>query len=94
VTSSVLALLNVAGVAGGGVFNDVSGSLTLTGTVLSGNSAGSGGGLANFGTASIVGGGVTGNMAGVGGGIANFGLLGIAGTVVSGNTPDDIFGLF
>src|SRR5215510_13481427 len=79
------------GGSGGGIFN--SGTLTITNSTLSRNSApsgggipGEGGGIGNFGgTLTITNSTLSGNSASEGGGIANFGTLTITNSTLSGN---------
>jgi hypothetical protein len=57
---------------GGGIYNDVGATLTVTGSTLSGNSAASdGGGIFNAGTLTVTASTLSGNTAGDGGGIYN-----------------------
>ena len=78
---------------GGGIFND--GTLTLTNSTVSGNTASFGGGVLNdFGATltlndSRVSGNTTGGaLGGTGGGIVNFGTLTLNTSSISGNTAD------
>lgn len=78
---------------GGGVLN--TGTLTLDGVVVSGNSAGNvGGGLYNAGSMTVTNSTVSNNSApsGDGGGIYNVGTLIISSTSFSGNTAGDVGG--
>jgi hypothetical protein len=81
--------------SGGGIDN--SGTLTLTNSTVSGNSAGGvggtsevGGGIGNFGRLTLTNSTVSGNSSGVGGGIGNFGnaTLTLINSTVSGNSAD------
>ena len=78
---------NTADDSGGGICNY--GTLTITGTTISSNSAGYGGGIYNNGTLTIIGTTISGNTANyAGGGIYNIfysGTLTITGSTVSGN---------
>ncbi len=82
---------------GGGIYNV--GTLTLTNSTVSGNSAtaGAGGGIDNiFGTVSLFNSTVSGNSAdfGRGGGINNFGTLTLTHSTVSGNSASEGGGIF
>jgi CSLREA domain-containing protein len=70
---------------GGGIEN--SGTLTVTNSTLSGNSAGEGGGISNLGTLTVTNSTLSGNSANgyAGGGIFNFGTLTMANSTLSGN---------
>jgi hypothetical protein len=62
------------------------GTLTVSGSTLSGNSATYGGGIANSGTLTVMGSTVSGNTSNYyGGGIAGYGTLTVMGSTVSGN---------
>jgi len=78
---------------GGGIYNDV-GTVTITNSVVSDNSAGvsvefpvgTGGGISNYGTLTISNSTITSNQVElVGGGIANAGTLTITNSTISGN---------
>jgi hypothetical protein len=70
---------------GGGIVN--SGTLTLTNSIVSGNTAGLGGGIFNLhGMATVVNSTVSGNTADGGCGIHNFGTLTVTNSTVSGNS--------
>jgi hypothetical protein len=78
---------------GGGIYNDV-GTVTITNSVISNNSAGvsvefpvgTGGGISNYGTLTITNSTITSNQVEVvGGGIANAGTLNITNSTISGN---------
>jgi len=73
---------------GGGVYNDVGGTATLTNCTVSGNSAASGGGVFNYGgPMTISNSTLSGNTASAfGGGIGNFDTLAINNSTVSGNS--------
>jgi hypothetical protein len=80
---------NVSSSNAGGGIDASSGTLTLTGTTVSGNSAVGGGGIAPGGTTSIVRSTVSGNVStgiGAGGGILNSGTLTVTNSTISGNT--------
>jgi hypothetical protein len=69
---------------GGGISN--SGTLTITNSTLSGNSATiDGGGIENDGTLTVTGTTLSGNVANLGGGISNFGTLTVTNSTLSGN---------
>jgi hypothetical protein len=91
--------------AGGGIYNTASGTATVSGCTLSGDSAvygGYGGGIYNAGTMTVSGCDVQNNSAnatasvsGEGGGIYNAGTaaaLTVLDSIFSGNSPDNIFG--
>jgi hypothetical protein len=69
---------------GGGIFNG--GTLTLTESTVSGNTAFVGGGITNVGTLTLTESTVSGNIAFLGGGITNVGTLTLRESTVSGNT--------
>jgi hypothetical protein len=71
---------------GGGLSN--SGTLTLTGGTLSGNSADFGGGIGNTGTLTVTGSTLSGNS---GGGIYNRGTLTVRNSTLSGNSGGGIY---
>ena len=81
------------GILGGGIYNEMYSSLTMTDCTLSNNSgADLGGGLLNEGTATLVGCTISGNSAkktspspGQGGGVDNGGTMTLANCTVSGN---------
>src|SRR5205823_192585 len=80
---------------GGGIANY--GTLTVTSSTLSGNSASSynGGGIANYGTLTVTSSTLSGNSASYGGGIANNTTLTLNISTLSGNYDiysDDIYG--
>jgi hypothetical protein len=93
-----LRLLNstvVGNTDAGGILN--LGVLSVESSTLSGNSAGAGGGLANWESAFIVNSTLSGNSApdGTGGGLFNaFGRLGLANSTVSGNAAGEGGGLY
>jgi hypothetical protein len=75
---------------GGGIYND--GTLTLTNSTVSGNSAGQGGGIDNYGTLTLIHSTVSGNSAAVGGGgIFNLGTVTLTNSTVSGNTAEGVY---
>jgi hypothetical protein len=79
---------------GGGIDNE-QGTVTLSGSLLSGNSAptGYGGGIMNWDTLTIDDCTLSDNTAGTGGGIANFGFSAtVSGSTFSANNPDNING--
>jgi len=69
---------------GGGVFNST-GTFTMSGGKISGNTTNLGGGIYNADVLGIAGGTISGNTASLGGGIYNTGMLDIAGGTISGN---------
>ncbi|MBX2999504.1 MAG: hypothetical protein KF893_13390 [Caldilineaceae bacterium] len=73
---------------GGGIYNN--GTLTVTNSLITGNEAEYGGGLANYmGDVTITNSTLSGNTADYGGGIANYlGNMTIADSTLSGNTAD------
>ena len=80
--------------SGGGINNN--GTLTITNSVLSGNSAAGGtnsntlgGGIYNNGTLTITNSILSGNLAAYGGGIYNHGTLTVTGSTLSGNMSTD-----
>jgi uncharacterized repeat protein (TIGR01451 family) len=89
--------------AGGGIYIDTGGALTLTDSTLSGNSSStlsgamsSGGGIANLGTLTIINSTLSGNFASggttsgsSGGGIANSGTVTITNSTLSGNSASN-----
>ena len=87
-----MGLAGSGGGNGGGVAN--SGTLTITNSILSANTAvnpvfggnSSGGGLENSGTLTITGTTLSGNSAASGGGVESSGTLSITGTTLSGNS--------
>jgi CSLREA domain-containing protein len=71
---------------GGGIFNN-GGTLTITGSTISGNSANQGGGIYNFeGTLTITGSTISGNSASFGGGVFSNLLAGEVGTTITNST--------
>jgi hypothetical protein len=90
ITSSTIS--GNSGGQGGGIYNN-SGTVTVTGSTISGNTApggGQGGGIFNFGTVTVTGSTISGNTApggGLGGAIfEDGGTLTITGSTISGNT--------
>jgi CSLREA domain-containing protein len=84
-----LVLINGRAGTGGGIYNN--GTLTLTGSTLSGSHAiNSGGGIysAYGGTMSITNSTLSGNYAADGGGIENWGRMNITGSTLSGNIAE------
>jgi hypothetical protein len=73
--------------AGGGISNP-QGTLTLTDSTVSGNSARDGGGLYNNGTMTVTHSTVSGNSAGFGGGIENTGKVTVTNSTVSNNSAN------
>ena len=71
-------------IEGGGISNY--GTLTLTSSTITGNSANSGGGIFNFGTASVTNSTFSGNNSPYGGGIGNSGTLTVTDSTLSGNS--------
>ncbi len=86
--TNVTVSVNTTGGSAGGIFN--SGTLTLTNSTISGNTAAQGGGIENRGTLTLTNSTVTGNMSlAGGGGILNLsGTLTLTNSTVSGNTAD------
>jgi len=70
--------------AAAGLYN--AGTLTVSNSTLSGNSAIEGGGIENRGTLTVSNSTLSGNTALDGGGIANYGILTVMGSTLSGNT--------
>ena len=78
---------------GGGIYN--AGTLTVSNSTLSYNTASNGGGgIANDGTLTVSGSTLSGNSSAAGGGIANSGTLTVSGSTLSGNTADRGGGIF
>jgi hypothetical protein len=78
--------------AGGGLYAQTNGTLTLTGCIVSGNRAtGGGGGLFDYGTVSLSACTVSANSGGNGGGLSNAGTMTLTGCTVSGNTGDGLY---
>lgn len=77
---------------GGGIHND--GSLTVTASRFSGNSAGHGGGIYNNGSLTVTTSTFSGNQTdgGSGGGIFNFGSLAVIASTFAGNHAEGIWG--
>lgn len=77
------------GGGGGGIFNELSGVLTVQNSTLSNNAGLTGGGIANWGTATILNTTVSTNSSQFdGGGIVNNGSLILTNTTVAGNTAN------
>ena len=73
--------------SGGGILIDVSGALTLTDSTVTDNSAGSGGGVFNYGIATLTNVTLSGNTAAhFGGGVYNEGAATLTNVTVSGNS--------
>lgn len=91
---------NVAAKRGGGIFNAVTGTLTITNTSILNNSANlnnipgeHGGGIHNYGTATIISSTIANNIASeTGGGIANGGDMTIINSTISGNSTTMLSG--
>ena len=79
---------NTASDFGGGIYNDMFGTLTVSNSVISGNSvtAVGGGGILNSGTATVSNSTITGNSAASGGGLFNFGTATVSNSTISGNS--------
>jgi hypothetical protein len=71
---------------GGGIYNDQVGTLTVSSCTLSGNSAGSGGGIYNQGMATVNNSTLSGNSADSGGGMYNQGTATVTYSTLSGNS--------
>jgi hypothetical protein len=85
VSISGLTVQNGSTVTGGGILN--SGTLTLTNTAVSGNSASnSGGGIFNYGMLAMTNSTISGNSSPFGGGIATGGTLTVTNSTISGNS--------
>ena len=79
---------------GGGILVATEGTLTLTNSTISGNSADKGGGILNYGTTTITDSTISGNTAtDKGGGIDNYGAATITNSIISGNYGNGIFNL-
>ncbi len=89
-----LTISNGNSILGGGIRN--SGTLTVTNSTLSGNTASgdSGGGIYNNGTLTVTNTTLSGNTATFGGGIANNGTLTLTNSTLSGNTVTNGGGIF
>jgi|GEM_PF-3484074 len=75
---------NHAGDNGGAVYN--AGTVDITNSTISGNSAAGGGGVANYGQMTVVSSTISGNNATGGGGGINYGQLAVVNSTVSGNS--------
>ena len=75
-----------AGVHGGAILNYYPGSLTMTETTISGNSAAKGGGFYDDWKAALTNCTISGNSAQLGGGIGNYGITSVTACTISGNT--------
>jgi len=78
---------------GGGIYND--GTLTVSNSTVSGNSASSGGGIENYGTLTVDSSTLSGNSASAsdaGGGIFNWGTLTVQNSTLSGNSAGGVPG--
>lgn len=95
VTLSGLTITNGSAYVGGGIYNET-GTVTISNSTISGNTAGLlGGGILNYrGTLTVSKSTISGNAAGLdGGGIFNYlGMLSLTNTQVVNNTPDDCVG--
>ena len=89
---------NTATIVGGGIFSGPGATLTITSTTIASNSAISGGGVINFGTANLTDSIVTSNTAdadgGGGGGLYNNGTTTLTNCTVSDNSAGEGAGLF
>ena len=75
------------GFGGGGIYNFISGTLTVTDSTISGNSAGDGGGIINWGRLTITSSTISRNTAAAsGGGISTVNPLTVTDSTISGNT--------
>ncbi len=92
VTIAGLTLENGSGGGGGGGGIANSGTLTISNSTISGNSADAGGGIYNLGTLTINNSTISGNTTIGGGGIYNLGTLTISGSTISGNTASGFGG--
>jgi CSLREA domain-containing protein len=77
-----------SGFPGGGVYNYNNGTLTVTNSTFSGNSAYYGGGIYNYGTVSVTNSTFSSNNSLYGGGIFNEGTLTVTNSTFSGNSAD------
>ena len=93
-TISNCQVLSNTGIGGGGISND--GFLTLTNSIISGNSAeapiccSSGGGIVNDGELRIINSTIVSNTAGVGGGISNSGTIRVFSATIQNNSADNV----
>ena len=97
-TGSTISNNHNGGNFGGGIMNDLAGSLTVTNTTISGNSAGAGAGIYSDGTLTLTNSTITGNTAtvvdangvsGSGGGLLAAGTTTISNCIFSGNTASN-----
>ncbi|MEI6776479.1 MAG: choice-of-anchor Q domain-containing protein [Chloroflexales bacterium] len=71
---------------GGGIYVDTNGTLTVSDSTFSGNTASyRGGGITNVGSLTVTGSTFNGNRSSLGGGIRNYGKLTVTGSTFSGN---------
>ncbi len=77
---------NTALAHGGGILNYYPGSIDLTGSTMSGNSASRGGGLYNDWKATLTNCTISGNSAQLGGGLGNYGAAALTACTISGNS--------
>ncbi len=83
----------LGGYGGGGIYNGMGGSLTLTDSTLSGNSGiETGGGILNLGSARLTNSTISGNAAIKGGGIFNGGSLTLSVSTLTGNSANNDMG--
>ena len=77
-----------AGGAGGGIYNAATGTLSVSNSTISGNTAGAGGSGQNASSGTLTAGadGGSGGAGGAGGGIDNAGTLTLTGSTISGNS--------
>jgi len=68
------------------------GILSVTNSIVSGNTGGYGGGILNTGTLSLTNSTVSGNTGQLGGGIINYSTMSLTNSTVSGNTSTDYYG--
>ncbi len=73
---------------GGGIAIGYNSSLTITNTIISGNTSGFGGGIANIGSLTIINSTLSGNSAFNGGAIVNYGTMTISDSTLSGNSAN------
>ncbi len=78
--------------AGGGIFVDQGGDVTITQSTISRNSASTGGGISNSGTVTVIRSTIWGNSAFFGGGFSNTGTLTVTLSTISGNVAYSLNG--